>query len=53
MGFSPEEAMAVYNIDQVSDYLSHFGAYLNKFGNSTLKAKYLSVELGSGIAYLE
>jgi tonB-linked outer membrane protein, susC/ragA family len=37
MGFSPDEAMAVYKVDQSTDYLSHFGAYLDKFGNSSLK----------------
>ncbi|WP_065219272.1 MULTISPECIES: SusC/RagA family TonB-linked outer membrane protein [Butyricimonas] len=37
MGFSPEDAMAVYKLDQSATYLSHFGAYLDKFGNTTLK----------------
>ena len=37
MGFSPEDAMAVYTLDTKNDYMSRFGAYLKAFGNSTLK----------------
>lgn len=37
MGFSPEDAMAVYFLDINNDYMSRFGAYLNKFGNPELK----------------
>ena len=37
MGFSPEDAMAVYTLDTENDYMSRFGAYLKAFGNSTLK----------------
>lgn len=37
MGFSPEDAMAVYFLDTNNDYMSRFGAYLNKFGNPGLK----------------
>lgn len=37
MGFSPEDAMAVYKLDTQNDYMSRFGAYLNTFGNPGLK----------------
>ena len=37
MGFSPENAMTVYQLSTQSTYLSHFGAYLTSFGNTSLK----------------
>ena len=36
-GFDPLESMSIYYYDMQEDYMSRYGAYLSKFGNSSLK----------------